>query len=158
MEGELFYLEVTLLNDLYSVWSNCYLHCFGPATRIGVLMNSSWRTPGNVKSVGTNAECLLDMQILYPGVKVIPSAELCGCSDGLSCNCNATLLCGALVLVLSIFMVPYFRRSLGVRGYCVLAPVLKFNCDFIFTFFHFAFLPLLFGNEALSYPYSMNST
>jgi len=35
-----------------------------------------------------------------------------------------------------------------VRGNCVFTPILNFNCDFTSTFFHFAFLPLLFGNEA----------
>ena len=43
-------------------------------------------------------------------------------------------------------------------GNCVIAPVLNFNYDFTLTFFHFAFLPLLFGNEASLYPYYVNST
>jgi len=43
------------------------------------------------------------------------------------------------------------------RSNCVLTPVLNLNCDFTPTFFHFAFLPLLFGNEASFYPYSVTA-
>ena len=44
------------------------------------------------------------------------------------------------------------------RGNCVLAPILNSNCDFALNFFHFAFLPLLFGNETSVYPYSVSNT
>jgi len=43
------------------------------------------------------------------------------------------------------------------RGYCVLAPILNPNYDFIPIFFYFVFLPLLFQNKGSVYPYSMNS-
>ena len=50
-----------------------------------------------------------------------------------------------------------FSKHKHLRGYCVLAPILNPNCDFTPIFFHFVFLPLLFQNEGLVYPYSVNS-
>jgi hypothetical protein len=73
-------------------------------------------------------------------------------------DCPATVIRPYCVVPLSWYC-PFlwFHTSvgpleLGVRGYCVLAPVLKSNCDFIFTFFHFAFFTLAVWKRSFILP------
>lgn len=56
----------------------------------------------------------------------------------MSSDCRCILL---LVLLLLSIMHNYI---LLYRGYCILAPIPKSNCDFTLTFLHVAFLLLFF--------------